>query len=85
MQKHNWQTVAANYRERVFWILVIGQMYAFYLFVVPNPSLIAWAKDQMGSWYYDDFIWMVIWVIVFGCILIISKALEKLAFLNLEQ
>jgi asparagine N-glycosylation enzyme membrane subunit Stt3 len=85
MQKHDWQTVIINYRERLFWVLVLVQLTAISIFAIPNPELVKWAKNLLGSWYYDDFIWMVICAVGFGCILITSKVFEKLIFSNLEQ
>lgn len=85
MKERDWKTVAANYRERIFWVLVVAQMYVVTLLIIPNESFIHWAKDQMGSWYHHDYIWLFIYLICFGCILIISKTLEKLIFLNLEH
>lgn len=84
-QEHDWQTLAAHYRYRLLWALVLFQMTAVYLFVVPNENIVKWAKYKMGSWYYYDLIWLLIGLICFGAILLISKALEKLIFINLEQ
>ena len=85
VQEHDWQTVANRYRERLFWVLVLLQLTVVYFFVAPNENIVKWAKYEMGSWYYYDFIWLFIFLICFGGILLISKVIEKLIFINLEQ
>lgn len=85
MQERDWQTVAINYREHLFWTLVLVQLIVLSVIIIPNPGLAKWAKNLLGPWYYHDFIWMIISALGLGCILIISKALERLVFLNLEQ
>lgn len=85
MQERNWQTVVIHYRERLFWVLVLLQLTAISIFAIPNPELAKWTKSLLGPRYYDDFIWMVICGVGFGCILVVSKVLEKIVFLSLEQ
>lgn len=84
-QEHDWQTVAIHYRERLFWVLFSLQLTAFNLFVISNEKFASWARYQMSSWYYQGYIWIFIYLACLGGILLVSKILEKLIFINIEQ